>query len=157
MQIALFKSRSKIGKVIRYYTRSPYSHCAMVFDDGSIIEAREFKGVRRVKSLLEDMDEGQEVDLFDFEATPEQQAIIKDFLEKQIGKDYDYWMVVVGFVLKTTRENRKHSGKWFCSELLFAACEKANFLLLKNIEPWKVAPAMISWSPLLTFNSKVTK
>jgi len=46
--------------------------------------------------------------------------------------------------------SRASRGKWFCSELAFAAARKGGVHLLKNVEPWEVSPGGLSRSPLLT-------
>lgn len=148
MEVALFRNQSFVSRAIKFVTRSPYSHAAIILDDGTVIEAKEFHGVRQVNSLTELLNKKSIVDIFDFDATEDQKQIITNFLLKQVGKKYDYWMVF-GFIWHATRESRKSSGRWFCSELVFAALEKAGILLLNNVEPWMVAPSLISYSNIL--------
>jgi uncharacterized protein YycO len=156
MQIALFKNTSVVSSTIRKYTRSPYSHCALILDDGRVIEAREFKGVRVLASLNDAMDKGSIADIYDFDATPEQILEIQEFLTQQIGKEYDYLMIV-GFVVRASREGRKSTNRWFCSELVYAALEKANIILLNNIKPWEVSPGILSYSPKIRLTKSITK
>ncbi len=144
VKILLHRGRGAISKLIQWQTRSPYSHASLLFDNGQVVEAREFKGVRWLKRP--DW-EKEEIDVFEVETTPEQNSAIWIFVNCQCGKPYDYTMVA-RFVSRR-QETRKSSGKWFCSELVFAAFQKAGIELLARTEPWEVSPGLLAKSPLL--------
>jgi uncharacterized protein YycO len=148
MKIAFYKGTGWISKSILHVSRGGYSHAAVQLADGSIIEAHARRGVCTRKSLLDQVDTETQVVVFDVETTPEQDVIITDFLKSQIGKGYDYWNIV-GFVTHATKEGRKGYDRWFCSELVFAAFQKAGINLLERVEAWKVSPTILSYSPLL--------
>lgn len=139
MKIALFKNKSIISSLIKWQTRSEYSHAAIIVDD-KLIESIEFEGVR-VKNEL-NVKKNCFVDIYEIDVTEEQKRVIIDFLANQIGKKYDYTMVI-RFITRQ-QESRKSSNKWFCSELVFAAFAKAGIVLLNNVEPWEVSPALLS-------------
>jgi hypothetical protein len=114
---------------------------------GILIEAREFQGVRRV-SWKEVMASGERVDLFRVKGlTAEAEKVVLEFLWEQMGKPYDYTMVAR--FISRRQEERESSGKWFCSELVFAALAKAGVKLLERIEPWAVSPGVLALSPRL--------
>lgn len=74
-------------------------------------------------------------------------AAVERFLLDELDKSYDY-----GSVLRfVSREQaaRRDSGKWFCSELVFAALQKGGLNLLSRIEPWAVSPGLLAYSPYL--------
>ena len=151
MEILLFKDDSFIGKYIKLFTRRKYSHAAIRTKDGTVYEATAKHGVRKLNHITEK--EGFNkyiIDVYKVKTTAAQDKIIIKFLEEQLGKKYDFWMVA-GFVIYSNRESRKSWGKWFCSELVFAAFEKAKIKLLRT-EPWKVAPEHLSWSYIVKFD-----
>jgi hypothetical protein len=151
MKIALFKNRSIISSLIKWQTRSEYSHAAILLDD-KLIEAKEFDGVQVVHKL--EVGKKCSVDIYEVEVSESQRTAIVDFLANQIGKGYDYTMVIR--FLTRQQESRKSSGKWFCSELVFAAFEKAGITLLNNVEPWEVSPALLSITTEMVLVEQIT-
>jgi len=146
--VTLHRSQSLLSKTIRLFTRDKYSHSSIVINDEKFDSAG-FIGVRKNFQW----ERGEEIDFFILatEITKEQEENLKVFLDNQIGKQYDYKMLM-GFITKSSREERKSSGKWFCSELVFASLEKIGIKLFNNIEPWKVYPSMLYYSHLLAFS-----
>jgi uncharacterized protein YycO len=142
--IALYKGKSALSRAIRWRTWSEYSHAAWVLDDGSVIEAWK-DGVRHVLNIQSQHTPGTEVDLFTLNLTTAQKWAIQDFLIRQVGKPYDYG-AILGFLTRAKSENPE---KWFCSELIFAACQSAGIELLKRIPAWKVSPGLLSVSAFL--------
>lgn len=145
MLIALHKGKGFIGRCIQWQTRSVYSHASIVFDElgGEVVESREFKGVRWLSAL----EPGEDADLYRVELTADQAQTIRAFLFAQLGKPYDYTMVLR--FISRRQASRKESGKWFCSELVFAAFQKSGINLLSRVEPWAVSPGLLALSPLL--------
>ena len=150
--IALYKGTSALSRLIRWQTWSEYSHAAWVFPDGSVIEAWK-GGVRHAPGILTQHTQGTDVDLFTLELTVEQRWAIQDFLIAQIGKPYDY-AGILGFLAAAKTENPE---KWFCSELIFAACKSTRIDLLRRVPSWKVSPGLLAYSPLLLEGRMVTK
>lgn len=137
MKLLLYRGTGWISRIIKWQSRGPYSHVAIMIDGGAIYEAREFKGVRRfTKPIIGDIDIFQVNNL-----TMEQEREAEQFLLRQVGKKYDYTMVM-RFITRRN-ETRKSSGKWFCSELAAAVCAKINAPLFANTEPWEVPPSWI--------------
>lgn len=148
MKIAMYKGTGWVSKSILFMSRGGYSHAAVQLNDGSIIEAHASRGVTRRKSLLDEINTNTVVVTYDVETTPEQDVIITKFLESQLGKKYDY-LAIVGFVFHTTHQGRIQYGRWICSELVFAAFQKAGINLLERVECWKVSPTILSYSTML--------
>ena len=141
MRIGLFRGRGTVSTLIRWQTRSKYSHAGIFISDNTVMEAWPTKGVR-INTLLDLSD----IDFFDLETTPRQEAKIIEFFQKQMGKPYDYFGV---FNFITKFPSFKPYESWFCSEIVFAALQEAGILLLRDIEPNKVSPFHISISPIL--------
>lgn len=143
MQIVLFKGTSWISRMIRWQTRSKYSHAAILTEGGTLVESLEGKGVQSTC----DWNRPENADIFDVPSTQDQRNSIMGFLSAQVGKPYD-WLMVVRFVTRR-QEGRRTSGKWFCSELVFAAFQQAGISLFRETEPWEVSPGLLARSPLL--------
>lgn len=142
--IRLYKNQdSWISRAIRWQTRGIYSHAAIAID-GIIYEAREFKGVQQRAAEKYD---GRYFDDYRVNITLEQELEMEKFLRRQLGKGYDYTMVL-RFITRQ-QETRKSTGMWFCSELVFASFQKVGINLLERCEPWEVSPALLSLSPSL--------
>lgn len=148
--IALFRGRSLLSRLIRWHTRSPYSHAAWICGDGQCLEAWS-GGVRKVESVSEQHKPRTWVEYYAVEGmTPEMRDAAERFLTTQLGRPYDTWGII-GFI---TRRGRHPNGKWFCSELVFEACRVAGVELLARTEAWEVSPGMLCRStrlrPVLT-------
>jgi uncharacterized protein YycO len=147
MKILLCQNKGLIGALIRWQTRGGFSHAA-VYLDGCIYESNP-GGVRkhdvRGQTWAEVEKDRGSITVVDVPVAPTQENDIRNFLEAQLGKGYDYTMVV-RFVTRQ-QESRESTGKWFCSELVFAAFLKAGIDLLGRTEPWEVSPGLLSRTP----------
>lgn len=138
MIIGLHKSKGFISSAIRFQTRGPYSHASVIFGD-YLYEAREFKGV--IKTHRDDYRTKDHIDFFRVPLAPLQEEKAHLFAEKQLGKPYDYTMVM-RFVSRR-QESRKSQGKWFCSEYVFAISQAAGKPLFANTDPYEVSPRLL--------------
>ena len=155
IRIAQYRGISTVSKVIKWQTWGTYSHTAILLEDDRIVEAWEgTKNVRVIKSLSDGHTPGTVVDLFVIPTTPVQERIYRNFIEKQIGCDYDFWGIAA-FML---RSNVSKPGSWFCSEVQAAACIQADVpLFSERVPAYKVSPELTTRSPLpRQYNSIVT-
>jgi len=144
LRIGLHRSSGFVSTLIKWQTRGSYSHASLVLPDDTVLESMQGKGVvknRTVQSC------GEQVDLFTIPALASVHQKALDFALQQLGKGYDYTMVA-RFVTRRPAD-RKESGKWFCSELVFASFAQAGLLLLRDTEAWEVSPELLSKSPYL--------
>lgn len=143
LRVLLFHGHGLISALIRWQTRSDYSHAAIQLDDGSIIEAWQGAGVRKLPGLKRGI-EG--IDAFEITAPYDHLAVL-EFLDSVLvdNDGYDYWSVV-RFV---SRRRAKQNKKWFCSELVFAAIQAAGLNLFQRTHPWEVSPGLLARSPHL--------
>lgn len=146
MKIALHQGKGTVSSLIKWQSRGKYSHASLLFSDGTQIEAREGKGVRHLPHLTGGTPH-EKIDLFEVAITQEQEEQVRWYATEQLGKDYD-WTMVLRFISRR-QATRKSKGKWFCSELVFAAFQSAGVELFARTEPWEVSPSMLSKSPLL--------
>lgn len=129
------------SKIIRWFTRSQWSHVDLVMPDGSLLGALPFKGVVQRK---EDKNKGETKTLY--VRVPDEMAnLVFNFAEEQLGKKYD-WIAIYGFV---GRHDWQREGKWFCSELVFASIKKSGVELLHG-KKWRISPRDLYLSPILS-------
>ena len=141
MKVLLMKGQGALSMMIRWQTRSCYSHAALEDDDGVIVESWQGAGVR--EKLLPDR---RNVDTFLVHGTTQSVGRkVMAFARAQIGAGYDYR----GALRFVTRRSAAMNGKWFCSELVFASLQDAGINLLERIPPWAVSPGLLALSPLL--------
>lgn len=148
--VCLHRGDSLVSKLIRWQNRSDYSHASIVLPTGEHIESREGQGVLwHPKFTLTNPTE--KVDWFVVNLTAGQVEDLWNFLKAQRGKPYD-WPMVFGFVSRSRIEGHESEGKWFCSELVFAAMQAAGLALLARTDAWEVAPGLLARSPFLHLN-----
>jgi len=146
------KGISLTSRLIRWWQWGfPYTHIAYCLDlsdqnDPTVVEAW-WNGVRCGK-FSEVHTPGTEFSVYSVEVTKEQRDEIRHFLQRQIGKPYD-WLGILGFVF--FNPNLESKNRWFCSELVFTAFKQAGVELLKNTHPSEVSPRLFLKSPLLQF------
>lgn len=139
--ILLFRGRGIISTLIRWQSRGPYSHAAILLPDGQIVESWQGSGVR-TKRLTDWTD----IDAYLIpEMSRGQWKTAIRYALSQVGKKYDY----LGVARFVTRRPSRDNDKWFCSELVYRALQEAGINLFERIEPWAVSPAMLAYSPLL--------
>jgi uncharacterized protein YycO len=140
--ILLFRGRGVVSSLIRWQSRGPYSHAAILLPSGQIVESWQGAGVR-VKTLTDWSD----ITAFTVPGMTEDEwdRAIR-FCLVQVGKPYDY--LAVARFLTRQRGVGDHES-WFCSELIFEALRLVGKPLFHRIEPWAVSPNMLAISPLL--------
>jgi uncharacterized protein YycO len=144
LRIGLHRSSGLVSRLIKWQTRSDYSHASLVLEDDSILESMQGKGVVMNRKLHE---AGERIDLFTVHALASVHQDALQFAKDQLGKGYDYTMVAR--FISRRGANRSASGKWFCSELVFAAFKESGLPLLRDTESWEVSPELLSKSPYL--------
>ena len=146
------KGISLTSRLIRWWQWGfPYTHIAYCSDladpnDPVVMEAW-WDGVRK-GWFSEVHTPGTEFAVFSVEVSKSQKVQIERFLSSQTGRKYD-WLGILGFPLRNWKLESKK--RWFCSELVFTAFQKAGVELLKNTHPSEVSPRLFLKSPLLQF------
>ena len=143
MQILLYQGRSMISKLIRAQTRSIYSHAAVRLTDGTMVEAWQSVGVRRMRDAFDGHSLGTLIDVHHVDGEYEE-AAVEAFLLAQLGTGYDY-KSVARFL---SRRDSPADAKWFCSELVMAAFSAGGLELL-NGPPSHISPRDLSLSPYI--------
>lgn len=136
MKIAFLKGTKIFDRLIKLWTWSSYSHCEYVFSDNITIGTDlnfplnvKNKGILQYTSKWE---------IIEVRMTPEQEKIVRDFVNLQVGKGYDWKGIWLSQFLPLKKEN---PDKWFCSELCAAGLQKAG--LLDCINPCRISPGKL--------------
>ena len=108
--------------LIRWWTRSPYSHVELLFSDGQKFSAVPGVGTRFAPASPI---ESQCWDILVLPTTVEQEAKIRAFCEREVGCKYD-WRGI--FFSQIIRMRRHCMGRWFCSEVCTAGMQAGGFM-----------------------------
>lgn len=142
--IGQYYGTSLTSRLIRWRTWSDVSHTSAFLPGGEEVIEAWGGGVAR-RSWREGHTLGTKIAVYRVPCTIDQRREFYDFMHAQIGKRYDY-TGILGFI---TRARSECKEKWFCSEVVFAAAEKAGVRLLCRIAPHQVAPGTLDTSPVL--------
>lgn len=153
IEVRLHNPTSWYGRLVAFFTNSHYSHTSLLVG-GWVYEAEFGAGVtRKLPNETAPADES-----FPIVLPAAQFYELQRFLVAQVGKKYDLkavlrFLAIVRLVggddPSTIQEARRQRGRWFCSELTFAALQHVGVNLLARIQPWQVSPGMLALSPLL--------
>ena len=110
--------------LVRWWTRSPYTHCEMIFSDGLSASSSFLDGGVRFKQIDYNPEHW---DIIELPSELEQSA--RDWFEQHEGDSYDL-IGNLGFVIGSVDDSKR---KWFCSEVIMAA--------LGVTEPGKFSPS----------------
>lgn len=145
--IGFFRGVSFVSRLIAAFHRGPYSHVAWICSDGSSIEAWYKGGVVHRPQWHDAHTPSTVIDLFQVWTSPEVRADIEArlLMLAEQGHGYD-WPAIFGFPF---RANLQSTRNYQCAELIMHACNYAGVPLLQRIEPYKVWPTLLSYSPLL--------
>jgi hypothetical protein len=115
------------NRLVRWWTRSPYSHVELVFDDGQAASSSAMDGGVRFKAI--DFDPA----LWDFVDLPAALApAARTWFNAHGGQGYDY-LGNAHFVLAPIEGEKR---RWFCSEAVAAS--------LGMSEPWRFDPGALA-------------
>ncbi len=126
----LVKGTNLVDRIIRWYTRSDYSHAEFSWPLNEItpshwLGARFKGGVQARPYNYVD----SKFSMYSVAVTKEQYDAANDFLIKQIGKKYD-WKAIVNMGVFKHDIHVNSTVKWFCSELLFYLFRVIDVILL---------------------------
>ena len=145
--IQAHKGRSFFSRLIKWFTRSEYSHISTWFvQEAVVIESREGKGViERSSTLFQEAILKGVISVYKFDITEEQKEQMLREMRATLGKKYD-WLHVAKFV---TRRRGSSDDRWFCSEHFLHHAQSARVSIL-NMDPWLADPGHIVRSPNVT-------
>jgi uncharacterized protein YycO len=139
--VLLFHGRGAISALIRWQTRSRYSHAALRLRDGRIVEAWQGCGVR-----IRELPAGPGIEAYRVRGlSASRWDTALRYACAQVGAGYDYW----GVVRFISRRRLPANLRWFCSELVFSSLQSVGVTLLTRIDASEVSPGMLALSPRL--------
>lgn len=112
------------NRLVRWWTRSPYSHCEMIFSDGLSASSSFLDGGVRFKEIEY---KPENWDIVELPIEFEKEARLW-FIQHE-GDSYDV-IGNIGFVIGSVDDSKR---KWFCSEVIMAS--------LGIEEPGKFSPS----------------
>lgn len=101
-------------KMIRMWTRGPYSHVEFMFSDGAWFGSSPREGGCRYSNIALDTSKW---DFVKIDVTEEQEKVIRAWCNNQNGKGYDWTGIFLSQIFTFNVDDPK---KWFCSELCTA-------------------------------------
>ncbi len=130
VKIAFYKAKGNWqNKIIRWWTKSPYSHAELVLPDGKTWIGISPFLTSKVSSRENPTFNEDNWDFVELEITEEQYDVILDFYNETKGCKYDW----IGMLLSQFLPFRiKRREKWYCSEWIAYA------LRIANVVHWKV-------------------
>ena len=148
--VLAYRGKSLISKIIRWHTRSQYSHVAIAID-GRIYEAWR-GGVSHAATPWANHTENTHIDLFTVPGTTHEQALEAEaFLKSHIGDGYDFRMVS-RFL---SRLGPKPNDRWFCSELVCAALRQVgHHIVAEQVSCDEISPRDVTMSPVLELSER---
>jgi len=161
--ILMFKGKGIVSTIIKWKTKSPYSHAGIVawWNERLMVLEAVGKGVeaRPISYLLKHYDGG-----FDYYRPKKDTGINNDqrkkmtaFAQEQLGKEYATIHTIKFFLrllfgLKMTRRDRaKPPGKFFCSQYVSAVYNVGGYDLEIKFSDKFTTPNQISESELLEY------
>jgi hypothetical protein len=133
LEIAFRKAEPSLSsKIIRWWIKSPYSHCELVFSNGLTFSAyiEEYRTCFKNKEHLD-----SEWDYITLPMSIENEYKIYQFCLKETDCKYDIIGLVFTQIIPLSFENPYW---WFCSEVCTAALQANNMLL--GIVPHETDP-----------------
>ena len=126
ISIAFYKKEttfkeSKYDSLIRWWTRSPFSHVELVIDGLWYTSSPRDGGVRSKKLKYKK----EHWTLLNLNLTDEQVEDVKSFFNGEIGKKYDILGIVFSQIFFLGKDMR---NEWFCSEICLAALQECGVL-----------------------------
>lgn len=124
MEIAFRKGDTSFAsKMIRWWTKKPYSHCELVFSNGLTFSAyiEDFKTSFKNKEHLP-----EEWDFLTIPITLEEEQKIYKFCLEEVNCYYDIIGLLFTQILPLSFENPYW---WFCSEVCVSALQQIEWIL----------------------------
>lgn len=150
LNIVFHKGKTPIALLIRLFTKSSYSHCALVIDNFHLVQL-DWKTPTSIKHLEYPIGDYDVYELIT-EVTEDEQEKIRQFIRKYISTTYDWKFIFSRFfniLFGTSIVNSK--GLYNCDELIVDAFRSVSINLIGDE---KLTPDSLSKSKLLRLKKK---
>lgn len=132
---SIFTKSGLISAIVRWYTKSEYSHIEMIIGDKWIASGNPAGEGVTIKELRPLDYDGW--DYYNIEVDGRKTKKIMKFLESQVGTDYDWAGTFFGGTLDYNIDDK---SKWYCSELVAEVLKMYGVKEYQNIQTAKVTP-----------------
>ena len=122
------------GRIISWWTRSPYFHVEMIIKDKWISSNADLGGVtvRNLNPLHSNWD------YIDVDVDMRHLSTVMSFIESQQDKKYDWKGIVLAQVMQITRGDDQ--DKWFCSEIVTEILKKFGETRVHHLDSAAIDP-----------------
>lgn len=155
--IFLKKNKRFFSTLIRWYKKSIYSHCEIVFSNNFCgTSSEQCNGV--IYYYLKEPINESEWDIIEIECDPHEEYMIQNvFCVEEYHCKYDWLGIILCQIFPW---GRQHKNKWFCSEICLYALKRISHLkkYIDSIKPHYVDPGEL-YNILINIsktNNKVT-
>lgn len=148
MRVIFWKGQASFfGTLIRLKTGSSYTHCELLFSDGTrfgiygLFKSDFYRvdGKIRTPDVISGYDgkewNAENWDCISIDGGDEEK--VRKWCEKHRGLKYDWKGIVFCQVFPWGIESK---NKWFCSELVTSALQEGGFPQVKGLKPYQIAP-----------------
>lgn len=133
MKLAFLKGEGFVAKMIRLWTRGPYSHVELVFSDMVAFSCAQTDSMHtRFQNIYFDT---KYWTLVDVNVSEEDEKKIRTWCESEVGCAYDWTGIILSQFIPFGYQSKT---KWFCSEVCVAALQQVG--LFPKIKAWRVSP-----------------
>lgn len=130
VKVAFYKGKGNFfDKLIRWWTKSQYSHCELVIHN-LWYSSSPRNGKVRFEAINPN---SSHWDYIDIQVSPEQTANLVAFFQSRIGKKYDWLGIALSQVLPLNIDDPK---RWFCSEICTQALIEVGAIVSSKPSNW---------------------
>jgi len=155
IKVAFYRGHGNtVNRIVRWWTKSPYSHAELIMPDGVTWIGISPKG-SRLTSRIRETYIPTEWDFIELEVTTEQIAVIKEFFSATENCLYDWTGMILSQFLPF---HIKRKGKWYCSEWIAYALRIScviDWRLIKIYDRADLSPAVLYQIIKASQNKKV--
>lgn len=127
------RSRRALSHIAASLTKGQYSHFRVVVDEGEVVEAVPKYGVRCISVGDAAIDDEFSVAYRHYSLSPAKQDAMREFLQAQLGKPYDYQGLARAFLWPHSRRSNVVSEisreKFHCASLVSNALKVCELLV----------------------------
>lgn len=140
VQVAFYKGTSVFDNIIKFWTKSKYSHVELIID-GIWVTSSPGEGgvVKRYPSTIPDFNIN-DYDIYTLDCKYYNEDILHKYIYLQLNCKYD-WKGIIFSQFFTLGYNE--SNKWFCSELVTKLLQILLIEDILDLQPNKVSPGKL--------------
>jgi|GEM_PF-1822918 len=147
--IVFYKGKSPISNIIKMFTKSKYSHVALVLDKYHLFETNwsHPAQINHIKYRTKDYD----IYRYKSHLTNRQKVLIDDYIQSVLDSKYDFkFLFSRGLKILFNVKIKDDKSRMTCDELVYLAFKNAGIDLLEGLDKTHIlSPNLLSKSKLL--------